>query len=260
MAKFPITGEDLRPKATERGLELLPVVAKSLMSHASLDETRVALTGLGIDGGGEAAWLVAADGSRLIRMPIAGKVPDGVALVIPASEVKAAILRAEAGDVVGRGTQGATLIVIPWCKPTSLKFPPVSQVVPRDTGRGSADSEIPSFNPHYLAEAAKVADSFQRAARLGPALSITLGSMGGGLDPVRYDVNYNRTTIAQIVIMPVRVNPASLPATHVYKPVAPVEYTEERAEAPERPKRERKTRAAKSKPDSETAHIRAEAA
>lgn len=278
--KNPITGEDLRPRATKRGLELLPVVAKALMTHASLDETRVAITGLGIDGSGDAAWLCATDGCRAVRMPIRGTVPEGVSGVIPASEVKASILRAEAGDVTGRGTEGATLIVIPWCKPTSWSFPPIAQVVPRDTGRGKADAVIPEVDPEYLMDAAKLAHTFQRAVRLGPSLTIALGHMSGELDPVRYDVNYRGEIVAQIVIMPMRVTKGAIPKTHEYKPTPPVEWTEERVDAPvdpavaraegdpvddrpigKRTRAPRKPRAPKvAKGDSETAHIRAEAA
>ena len=112
MKKPTITGGDLTPKATSRGLELLPQVAKALLTHASQDPLRVAIHGLGIDGTGEAAWLCATDGIRLIRMPIAGTVPPGVATCLSAEEIGKAIKRAEAGDVRGTGESGATLIVI----------------------------------------------------------------------------------------------------------------------------------------------------
>lgn len=265
--KFPITGADLRPRATARGLEMLPHVAKALLSHACQDETRLVMCGLGIDGEGESAWLCATDGCRLVRMPIAGSVPADIGNVLATDEIERAINRAEAGDVVGRGTDGAILIVIPWLKREehTPRYLPTNQVVPRDNSRG--EGEAPHFDPGYLVDAAKVGETFRKAARLAHAsMGMTVGHMGGALDPLRFDLNYVGEIIAQIVIMPMRVNAGKLPATHDTARSVVAETndlattdTDEGEEAPvAKPARARKARAAKG--ESETAHVRAEAA
>jgi hypothetical protein len=266
---------DLRPRATARGLELLPEVAKALLSHVCLDQTRLHLCGLGIDGSGESAWLCATDGHRALRMPIRGEVPAGVSSLFPVAEVNAAILRAKAGDVKGHGDGGATLIVLPWLKATEVRFVPMSQVFPTETTRGKGD--LPWVNPHYLADAARVGETFAKATRTETMIAMRMGALGDKFDPTRFDLlGENGEIVAQIVIMPMRVEHADLPKTHRRGYGDPVGHHEAgpdgaeyvppdpeaaaKVDAASTPVKAPRKRATKAKADSETAHIRAEAA
>lgn len=284
MATKPtLTIGDLVPKATARGLELPAGVAKALLTHASLDEARVMMCGLGIDGTGDSAWLCATDGHRLIRMPIAGKVPDGIGTVITKDEIDRAIARADAKDVIAHGETGAPLIVLPWCKESDWAFPPTGQVVPVGNERG--EGETPWFNPAYMAQAFKIGETFCKLTKETLAISMGVTHTGGGLDPIRIDVNARNVCIAQVVVMPFRADACKLPATHRPKgpmhvsgpngvefvpsddeaPVDPAvaraegDPIEESAPMPE-PKVKRTRAPRKAKADSETAHMRAEAA
>lgn len=259
MATKPtLTIGDLVPKATARGLELPAGVAKALLTHASLDEARVMMCGLGIDGTGDSAWLCATDGHRLIRMPIKGTVPAGIGNVITKDEIDRAIARADAKDVIAHGETGAPLIVLPWCKESEIRFVPTSHVVPVGEQRG--EGEAPWFNPAYLAAAFKIGETFVKLTRESLAISMGVTHMGAGLDPIRVDVNARGSCIAQIVVMPFRADPCKLPATHTGA-VPYVEMTQDQRDAVATTapvKAPRKAR--KGKADSETAHIRAEAA
>lgn len=260
--KKPYVPVDLLPRATPRGLELAPVVVKALLAHSSDDFARPTITGIGLDGEGDRAWLCATDGCRLIRMPIRGVVPSGIrSTVWPEREIVLAEARMIAGEVVGEGAEGAPMMVLPWIE-TEVKFPPAAQVVPRD-GRGT---EVQSIEPSYLAEACKHADAFIRTVRGSGHSGVTFGSIGtSDLDPMRLDINVKGVIVAQIVIMPRRDDAARLPETHrADRKVgadAPetTEATVETTEATVAPKAKRK-RAAKRRADDETSHYRAEAA
>lgn len=213
MAKRPVyTHLDLVPKATPRGLELAPVVAKALLSHASEDFTRPHLCGVGLDvnGSRDSAWLVATDGHRLIRMPITGTIPDGIGRIVwPEKEVNAALARMI--DVFSHGEEGAPLLVLPWIK-SDHECLPVQQVIPPD-GLGS---EIAWFNPQFLADACKVGHDFAKATKTETMLSIAAVSLGrSALDPMRYVIAFGEATLAEIVVMPMRgPTEAKLPKTH----------------------------------------------
>lgn len=263
MATKPtLTIGDLIPKATARGLELPAGVAKALLTHACLDETRVQMCGLGIDGTGESAWLCATDGHRLIRMPIAGKVPDGIGTVITKDEIDRAIARADAKDVIAMGETGAPLIVLPWCKESDFRFPPTGQVVPTGNARGKDGNPTPWFSPAYMAGAFKIGETFAKLTRTQTMISMGVTYTGGDLDPIRIDVNAQCACIAQIVVMPFRADACALPETHAPKvaistPDTDGEPTGEETPAPVKATRKRTS---KVKADSETAHMRAEAA
>lgn len=262
MATKPtLTIGDLVPKATARGLELPAGVAKALLTHASQDCTRVHLVGLGIDGGGDSAWLCATDGCRLVRMPIAGTVPDGIGNVITKDEIERAIARADAKDVIAHGETGAPLIVLPWVNESSWSFPPTGQVVPVGNERGKG--ETPWFNPAYMAGAFKIGETFCKLTKETLAISMGVTHTGGDLDPIRIDVNARNVCIAQVVIMPMRADACALPETHrgVEEYVAMTQDQRDSAATTIAAPKVKRTRAPrKGKADSETAHMRAEAA
>lgn len=210
MAKPTYTSLDLYPKVTPRGLELAPVTAQALLSHACQDATRVALMGVGLDASRGAAWLCATDGHRLIRIPIRGEIPSGVKprCMWVEREVRSALDRMKAGDVVGVGDGGAPMLVLPWID-SPYDFVPTDQVMPS----AKLGTTRQHFNPEYLADAMKVGESFQRAIKT--SASVTFATVGTSeLDPVRADVVVGGAIVAQIVVMPMRDVSGSLPSWH----------------------------------------------
>ncbi len=235
----PCTPEDLYPRATARGLEVHPATLKALALFSSQDETRVVMSGVGVDIPHERdqAWLCATDGHRAMRVPIIGTIPGTVRPAWNPVELAQAKLRAELHDVEGRSESGAVLHVLPWI---GGEFISISRVIPQDHDKPQRRANLTlTWDPTYLGDVTRAAEIFGKACKRTSV--VTVGAMPEHeLSPIRWDVvvwtgKETSVVLAQVAIMPMRDSgTATLPKSHNVRLVAHGALEEPSAE-PEAP-------------------------
>ncbi len=219
MAPKSVTIEpaDLYPRATPRGLEVHPATIRALRLFSSHDETRLHLSGVGVDipAQRDQAWLVATDGHRAMRIPITGTIPGSVASNWSDSELAQAELRAKLHDVEGKTASGAQLLVLPWIE--GSRMAPVDQVMPTEVALEGVNTDAMNWNPAYVADVGKAADILGKACRA--TMVMRIGALPTALSPTRFDIvagisEHGNLVIAQIAVMPMRAGKVALPERH----------------------------------------------
>lgn len=167
----------------------------ALLAHASKDEARLHLAGVGFNHG----HVVATDGHRLALCTVEGASDnEGKAHVVPRSALqeayKAATVRTDIAIAANEDGYEIAVDGAGWSGKCPMTSPQYQQVIPAKERAGSV--RCIGFNPFYMADVGKVLQ-----ATGGKAVAM---SMGDELDPIRIDIPGEGCAWV-VVVMPMRV-------------------------------------------------------